>query len=580
MQHYVNMACIEIKYKDKIFKITNGKESDVFSTSDYSLLYTFLTSGELPTGFYVEGDDVDRNTLFDYLCNGLINAKDNNALYIDSITNKSQKEFINKLIGNNSISNITDGTLSLDNNVLVISSWGDSKNWYGFTDKRMVMITGDNLFLNRYATNSLSYTYANIKSGDKRVINTINILYKKYNSSSTDDLYEKLTWLSNNKLSELLANTYTPSNSKYIPPKNKSIKSILNNEISEVSGYYFKYINKIYLVESKKDTNLINVKNITDNKDEVITASSVKSLYRPIIINHNNTDYYLLDSKWYNKIGSKYNNVSDEESELLFQEYFGISHTEDERINVYNNNITGDFELDGELVLNKLQDNTRIRTATGIYTKTNGVYLNGDEEFNPIETIYDIFVTNELDSQLVRRIKDLEPQDKVLSVSDMRIILYDYFNIKDFSDIKFSYKEKSPVVSVSTRMVMNNQGQLETKPQIILKNNIVSNLDNCAEILLAINYFNYLNNSFNIPSEVSDVKKFWKTLRNIIILNKENPYKNTEVEGIINELAKSIVVNDNFLDKTLELNKSNMLTGNDFVNNLINKGLYIVSCEI
>ncbi|MEG0773622.1 hypothetical protein [Clostridium sp.] len=117
------MACLDIRYKNVTFKITNGEQSDVFNTSDYNLLYDFLTSGKLPSGVYVEGDNIDRNSLFEYLCNELVNSKDNNELFIGFITDKSQDDFINKLVGNNSIDNIIDeNSKSLDNNVLVVNS--------------------------------------------------------------------------------------------------------------------------------------------------------------------------------------------------------------------------------------------------------------------------------------------------------------------------------------------------------------------------------------------------------------------------------------------------------------------------
>lgn len=576
------MACIEIRYKDTAFKITNGDESDVFDTSDYALLYNFLTTGKLPTGFYVQGDSVDRETLFDYLCNNLVNSKDNNTLYIDSITNKSQNEFINKLIGNNSLDAVIGENLgSLENNVLVVNNWGDTKNWYGFTGHRMVMITGDKFYANKFATKSLLNAYALLRSNDKRTTNTINNLYTKYKDDKVN-IYEKLTWLANHKLTELLANIYTPDNARYLPPKGKTINSILNNNISDVTGYYFKHLDDIYLIESKKDNNIINAKNILTNIISPIDTKSIKSIYKPINIYHGNSLYYLINGKWYNKKRSRFNILDIETSNKLFQEYFGVTDTQEERISTYNNNITGAYKIDDKPLIDQLQENSKVRTATGIYTKINNKFINGNEELDPVETIYDIYVNSDNDYNLVQRVKDLDIKDSVLSVSDLRLILYDHFNINDFSNVQFSYKKDSPTALVTTKTITTELGQLEAQPQLVLKYNISSNLDNYAEIALAVNYYNYLKTSKNIPSEISDVKKFWKELRDIVILNKNNPYKGTPVESIIETLSENVSVSINFLDQTLESNKQalSLNRDNSFVNELINKGLYIISCEL
>lgn len=576
------MACLDIRYKNVTFKITNGEQSDVFNTSDYNLLYDFLTSGKLPSGVYVEGDNIDRNSLFEYLCNELVNSKDNNELFIGFITDKSQDDFINKLVGNNSIDNIIDeNSKSLDNNVLVVNSWGDSKNWYGFTDKRSIIITGDKFFSNRFVTRSLSSIYALARANHSRTINTIDYLYKKYNTQNTN-IYKKLTWLSNHRLLELLSNTYTPNNSRYIPPKGKTINNILNNNISLVIGDYIKYEDNIYIIESNKELNSINVRNILTNNIESIDTRRINMIYKSIHIYHDNTIHYLIDNNWYIKEKSKFNILSEELSDTLFQEYFGITDNLEERVSVYNNNITGKSKLDGELLINKLQEGSKIRTASGIYTKTNGVFINGFEDLDPIETIYDIYINNDSDWEIVNRLKDFNHHDNILSPSDLRIILYDHFNIKDFSNIKFSYKNNSPVVFVTSMTTPNDTGQLELQPQLILKYNIPSNLDNYAEITLAVNFYNYLNTTIDIPSEVADVKKFWKVLHDVVILNKKNPYIGTSIENIINTLSENTSVDVNLLDSTLESNKQQLLGQghNDLVEELIRKGLYIISCEL
>ena len=498
------MACIEIKFRDKIFKITNGTESDVFTASDYGLLYNFMTTGKVPDGYYVVGDNIDKTELFDYITNGLAEAKDNNGLFRDVLTNKSQDEFIDKLIGNRSINNIVGNeSLTMDNNALVISDWGDSKNWYGFTQNRMVMITGDSMYANKYATNALSYIYANVRAGDKRYVNTINTLYEKNNGPKTDNIYHKLTWLANHSLRSLLDNTYTPNNSRYIPPANTTINKVLNTSISNVIGFYFKYNDSLYMIESLKTKNVIKARNLDTNNIEEINTKSVRSIYMPIIISKGNVSYYLMYGQWFTRSGETFNKVNQSNSEALFNDYFGIDNTVGERINTYSIDIKGEHNI-----LNELSEGTAVRTATSVYQKQGNIYTNGESELDPSEKIYEIRTVNDGDTGKIRTLMELEPTDKSISPNDTRIILYDHYGITDFNDISFTYDDKAPVVSVSTRSVTNESGQIITRPKLLFRNNILSTLDNCAEVTLAINYYNMLLNEANLPADVANARKF------------------------------------------------------------------------
>ena len=65
-----------------------------------------------------------------------------------------------------------------------------------------------------------------------------------------------------------------------------------------------------------------------------------------------------------------------------------------------------------------------------------------------------------------------------------------------------------------------------------------------------------------------------------MILKKENKYEGTPTGDIINQLSTNIVPNTNIFDDTLNKNNQALQGDNDFVNDLIDKGLYIASCEL
>ena len=100
----------------------------------------------------------------------------------------------------------------------------------------------------------------------------------------------------------------------------------------------------------------------------------------------------------------------------------------------------------------------------------------------------------------------------------------------------------------------------------------------------------YLNDgSAEKPSEVANPKVFWRTLKDIVI-NQENPEISEQAQSIVEQLSSDILdsTNGDIFVNTLERNRAELFEKygkteeqvDTFIQELIDKGLYIISCEL
>lgn len=593
------MACIEIKVKDQVFKILNdGTQSEVFNTSDWALIKNFLQYGELPQGFWVEGaEDVNRFNLFDHILNSLAKEPDNSSLYVGMLSNSvSRTDFINKFVGQEELNKTLDWNYRynpdiLDRNVFISSSWGYDKNWYGFTDKRALLLTGNTKFSEDRKVKILYEAYLDLKNGDSKTTSIIENLANKFNISG--DIYNKLTELANNHIEETIASLFTPYNSKEELDKNA-----LKESIEDYKGKIIRFKDNFYIIKAKTEKTIIAL-NVNTNKNEQIPIGNVRAVYNPYTLSFMNKNYMLVGNDWFLLEGDKFLKISDTMKEQLFLHWFGIAPNE-ASINLYTsskkkskyksvqNPIYINTSIDGISLEELLPVGTKIRTDSGIYIKTEeGDFVNGDYSLGNKEKINEIVYpySKDLESKLLT-LKTVKNDEETLNKEELEIILNDLFNVSNFDNIWFNYKQDE-LVRVSS--VLKNDVYVPVV-QIGMKNAILANSDTFSRIKLALNYYNYLtDNSISKIDRVDNPKEFWPILVNKVF-GDNTVEVSDQILQVIDNLKKDINDNSdgNILIEAVNNNKERLYKQyqnsdekvDAFIKELINKGLYIVSCEL
>lgn len=603
------MACIEIKVRDNIFKIMNDEpQSESVQGSDWELIYNFITRGTLPVGYWVEGDNVDRYTLFDTILNSLSNEKTNQELYIGGLTSSlSQDEFINKFVGNSELNWALNDFESYDanqfqRNALVIPSWGDTKNWYGFTKQRALLLTGNNFFYKEPKVKILYKSYLELQEGSSRVSEIISKLYAKEGDTSIEDIYKQLTWLANNRLPELVAALYIPYESA-ANMTTEEVKDILKTDTKKVVGYLVKSKGMDYIVQSRDEKNTIKVLNLNTGTEETLDISRINKLYTPFTLSDSGKSYLLAGKAWYNIVNGKYIKVDPKDSEDLFRKWFGVTSDTTETIDFYSNKSSDKKKLrywnnqepifsntlvNGQELTSVLPEGSIIRTSSGIYVKQGDEFVNGDYTLDPIEKINTITFTkgNKELKDLLLTLKVVENEDQILSTSDLRIILHDLFGVTNFDTIFFNYGQEE-LAKVNTATI---NGNVVPTLQIGMRRKVTATSDTYRQLKLALNYYMYLNDvAVEKPSEVANPKVFWRTLKDIVI-NQENLEVSEQVQSTIDQLSSDILdsTNGDIFVNTLERNRAELFEKygkteeqvDTFIQELIDKGLYIISCEL
>ena len=391
------MNCLELRYnkggETKIVKIIN--QSDTDQLSDWDLLFEFLTTGNLPQNVSVEG--ATRYELLQYLLNELENSKQplhTYMLFDKSGGLQSKQDVINKIIGNKSIKDVLYDTYLDDmftHNCLYVSGWG-AKTWYGFTDQRPLMITGRPRLNRNMTEHTLFTSYYELRQGSQFVTDIVNKLFDKYSNYESDNIYDKFTWLANNKLKETIDALYIPQYKIWV----KNIHSELKKNIQQFIGYGIKYDDDIHIIKKRGNENNIIVTNIETNEDVEIPISSVYNLYEQFTVHYKNNTFYLFNKQWYYKKNKKFIKCPEGASNELFNYFFGLNDDKFESINVYNKDlkVTLDSKISPSNITlqESLPVGSYVRTSSGYYVKdVDGAFKKGDEILESNTTIYKVF---------------------------------------------------------------------------------------------------------------------------------------------------------------------------------------------
>lgn len=601
------MACIEIKAGNQTYKITNDDQSEVYNSSDWDLIQNFMTRGVLPVGYYVEGG-YDRETILDSIINGLADSKTNTELYQGSLVagNTTMTDFINKTVGNAELNAVLDLDERYfmnhhEKNALVLNSWGD-KYWLGFTKDRALLLTGNKFFEYDRNLKSLYRAYGELKTGSERIEKIVNGLYK----GSDTDIFAKFTELANNQRGDLIASLFVPYGDRMRNEKNKILEGkalwdYITEDASRVKGRVFKIGKKDYIFKSMNTVDDILADNIIDGKEEIIPLKSIKQMYNTFTLSTNGNNYMLIGKNWYNVGRNRYTEITDELKNKLFETWFGINPSGDKEVIVlYSDKFTETQKyhngqdpvypntlVNGQELRSLLPNGSYIQTSSGIYIKEDDEFTQGERVLSDGEKINRVTI-NSTDTQsrnILMSLKNVEPEKAKFSDDDIRIILSDHFGLENFDNVFISYKQ-SDFVRVNMREVDEVMVPIL---QIGLSQNQYPNAETFADLKLAVNYLNYLNDdSVGKPAEVTNPREFWKILKDVVIYNTETEVS-PDVENVINILKNGIddPTDGEILENVISENRMKLISSlkntedlDPFMEELMNKGFIVNSCEL
>lgn len=513
------MGCIDIKYKNYHIKITNGVvESEVFNTSDTDLLYQFITTGTLPEGYTIESDiniksPNDVKAIFREIINDINAERNASDKYLEVQQFVLTPEFINKAAGNRDWATAMydpyayTHRIGLQNNCLYISGLGN-KTTYGFTKDRPFKITGWSVQTPNIVDDTLLNSYINLLDNDLMVTNIVNKLYSKLNpDGASTDIFEKLTWLSNNQLKELISSLYIPRAITY-DLNNTSIEELLKNA-NNVKGLGTKVNKKMYILTGKTDGGELEAFEISKTNDEKINIpkESIRHLYQTFEIYDTTGNYIILNKIWYKIEKGKYIRVDDKKlSDDLFNKWFGlIDDSEFETIDTGNKelNITLNHKTDNGPLSDVLPIGSYVRSAIGYYTKDiDGLFKNGDRVLSENEKIYKIFykkqpLENNLLIDIIKTSIPYKNDSYTLSRNDALIILSEY-GIENFADVWLDYDSNN-----SGEIIYSNKKN-KILLHIGLNGNIEQTLENVRAFKLSTEFFKALNNN-EVPPELASL---------------------------------------------------------------------------
>lgn len=612
------MSCLELRYnkhgETKIIKITTQSESD----SDWDLLFEFLMTGILPKDINIQSSDLGkdigaaRQDLLNYLSTEL--EKSAQPLHTYMLFDKrggfkTKEDVINKIIGNKDIQSVLYDTYLDDmfaHNCLYISGWG-AKTWYGFTSERPLMITGRAQLYQNPTENTLFTSYYELRQGSEFVLNTINKLFDKYKPYETDNVYDKLTWLANNQLGILVDALYIP---QYKAIETQELRSELSKNFSDYVGHVIKYNNQLYVIKKKGSDNTIIVTKVKSdinekNEDIEIPRNAIRYVYDHFTVQYKGKTFYLFNKTWHIKEKGQYLAMpkSLDLSNELFNVFFGVTDNDVESIDVFHKSLNVTLYSivpnTNLTVAESLSEGSYVRTSSGYFTKdSDGQFKNGDEVLASDAKIYKIFYKkeSEIDTRgdLFKNFLSLNSTRYTLNEQDALIILSELFDIDAnselWSHIRFSYSDSNTKVKQ-----INDEIVLE----IGLKGGVTQEKAGY-QLKLAMALFKNLYSDSAISTLEFPLLDFWYGLEdfakkpsNIFKHRKKEreltPVEQQILQNLVDSAGSTNDVNPNEWEETVEKNREavSKTIFNDngdewdaFIDELINKGLYIMSCKL
>lgn len=587
-------TCIEIHTKGKLYKIQNSDLSRDFNESlDFQIVTEFIRTGILPDGFYctINGEDADSIITAKELFNTLVESlatKENLSFY--GLVNGSitKKDFINNIIGNYKITDVMYNPYIADQNsqgILYVNNLAGNKDWFGFTDQRALIITGHIPQLNR-AHDLLLNAYYELRDGKSEFIkNSIETLYQNIYGIKLDDIYEMFTILANDHTTDLLDAIRLP----YMSGMNVSTK-VFKEHFQDVIGKALYHNNRICIIQNKLDSTNLSAIDVETGIVVTIPFKSIKRVYSPFLLQHNNKNYYLLGRTWYLAFNNSYKKVEPILANELSNAWFGVNSNDTKKLNVYSSKVFQNTKLGDSTILEQLEEGSYVQTDTGFYVKENGELINGDSVLTDTQQIISIIYLNSQD-ELFRSLLDISIPPVKYNKSQMAIIMSEMLNVSNFDNyiLKYENSKNAPKFKyvqswnngVSTYKLIINLGQEFTE-------------DYYRELQLAINGLNYLNSDeFEDKLLLSDTQnslnEFWKQLQNTIYVEGKIVTPDGEVEA--NDAQNYIFgnINYNFAEvaEKIEENKTIVKKAfypspniDAFIDELMSKGLYIVSCSL
>ena len=587
-------TCIEIHTKGKLYKIQNSDLSRDFNESlDFQIITEFIRTGILPDGFYctINNEDVDSIITAKELFNTLVESlatKENLSFY--GLVNGSitRKDFINNIIGNYKITDVMYNPYIADQNsqgILYVSNLAGNKDWFGFTDQRALIIIGHKPQLNR-TYDLLLNAYYELRDGKSEFIkNSIETLYQNIYGTKLDDIYEMFTILANDHTTDLLDAIRLP----YMSGINVSTK-VFKEHFQDVIGKALYHNNRICIIQNKLDSTNLSAIDVETGIVVTIPFKSIKRVYSPFLLQHNNKNYYLLGRTWYLAFNNSYKKVEPILANELNNAWFGVNSNDTKKLNVYSSRVFQNTKLGDSTILEQLEEGSYVQTDTGFYVKENGELINGDSVLTDTQQIISIIYPNSQD-ELFRSLLDISIPPVKYNKSQMAIIMSELLNVSNFDNyiLKYEDSKNAPKFKyvqswnngVSTYKLIINLGQEFTE-------------DYYRELQLAINGLNYLNSDkFEDKLLLSDTQnslnEFWKQLQNTIYIEGKIVTPDGEVEA--NDAQNYIFgnINYNFAEvaEKIEENKTIVKKAfypspniDAFIDELMSKGLYIVSCSL
>ena len=132
--------------------------------------------------------------------------------------------------------------------------------------------------------------YYELRDGKSEFIkNSIETLYQNIYGTKLDDIYEMFTILANDHTTDLLDAIRLP----YMSGMNVST-TVFKEHFQDVIGKALYHNNRICIIQNKLDSTNLSAIDVETGIVVTIPFKSIRRVYSPFLLQHNNKNYYLL----------------------------------------------------------------------------------------------------------------------------------------------------------------------------------------------------------------------------------------------------------------------------------------------